>query len=92
MCIIGVSVTRIVLDESDKLFEMGFLAQVDEILAACSSTQLHRSLFSATLPEGVETMARTFLVDPIRIIIGYKFRSILALLLENDCLTIGWCL
>jgi ATP-dependent RNA helicase DDX52/ROK1 len=43
---------------------------MDEVFAACSSPKLRRALFSATMPSGVESMARTFMVDPIRVIIG----------------------
>jgi ATP-dependent RNA helicase DDX52/ROK1 len=51
---------------------LGFLEQIDEILAACSSTQLHKALFSATLPSGVEALAHSFMKDPIRVVIGKK--------------------
>ncbi len=57
----------LVMDEADRLFELGFLEQVDEILAACTAVDLQRCLFSATLPEGVENLARTILRDPIRV-------------------------
>lgn len=43
-------IDTLILDEGDKLFEEGFLPQIDAILAACSSSTLHRQLFSATLP------------------------------------------
>ena len=46
------------LDEADKLFEMGFMEQVDALLAAATHPQLVRALFSATLPERVEELAR----------------------------------
>ena len=44
------SVETLILDEGDKLFEEGFLPQIDAILGACSCATLHRQLFSATLP------------------------------------------
>lgn len=65
-------VRSLVLDEADTLMEKGFLEQMDEILAACSSTNLQISLFSATLPSSVEQMAKTIMKDPIRIIVGSK--------------------
>ncbi|EGF83188.1 hypothetical protein BATDEDRAFT_29188 [Batrachochytrium dendrobatidis JAM81] len=65
-------VRHLVLDEADKLLELGFLEQVDEIFAACSSTTLQKSLFSATMPSGIEQLARTIMKDPIRIIVGCK--------------------
>ena len=65
-------VQNIVLDEADKLLELGFLEQVDEILAACTSDKLHKALFSATIPSGVESLAQSFMKDPIRVVIGQK--------------------
>ncbi|KAI7831411.1 P-loop containing nucleoside triphosphate hydrolase protein [Gamsiella multidivaricata] len=65
-------VRHLVLDEADKLLEQGFLEQTDEIFAACSHPSLQKSLFSATLPSGVEALANTFMRSPIRIVIGSK--------------------
>ncbi|KAJ3104194.1 RNA-dependent ATPase rok1 [Phlyctochytrium planicorne] len=64
-------VKHLVLDEADKLLELGFLEQMDEIFAACTHEKLRKSLFSATMPSGIEVLARTFMDDPIRIIIGH---------------------
>ncbi|KAJ1732650.1 RNA-dependent ATPase rok1 [Coemansia biformis] len=63
-------VRTLVLDEADSLMDKGFLEQVDEILAACTSPSLQISLFSATMPSSVEQMAKTIMKDPIRIIVG----------------------
>ncbi|KAJ2461163.1 RNA-dependent ATPase rok1, partial [Coemansia sp. RSA 2424] len=65
-------VRHLVLDEADSLMDKGFLEQVDEILAACSSPGLQISLFSATMPSSVEEMAKTIMKNPIRIIVGSK--------------------
>ena len=61
-----------ILDEADKLLELGFLEQTDEIFAACSNTKLQKALFSATLPSGVEALANNFMKDPIRVVIGLR--------------------
>jgi ATP-dependent RNA helicase DDX52/ROK1 len=66
------SVEHLVLDEADKLFELGLLEQTDEILAACPSKTLQKSLFSATIPAGVEQLARSVMKDSLRVIIGQK--------------------
>ncbi|KAG0258123.1 RNA-dependent ATPase rok1 [Actinomortierella ambigua] len=66
------NVKHLILDEADKLLEQGFLEQTDEIFAACSHPALQKSLFSATLPSGVEALANTFMRSPIRIVIGSK--------------------
>ncbi|GLJ06998.1 hypothetical protein SUGI_0055050 [Cryptomeria japonica] len=66
------SVEYLILDESDKLFELGFVEQIDSVVNACSSPSVVRSLFSATLPDSVEELARTIMHDPIRILVGRK--------------------
>ncbi|KAI8353964.1 P-loop containing nucleoside triphosphate hydrolase protein [Mortierella sp. GBAus27b] len=65
-------VRHLILDEADKLLEQGFLEQTDEIFAACTHPSLQKSLFSATLPSGVEALATTFMRSPIRIVVGSK--------------------
>jgi len=60
----------LVIDEADKMFEEQFLEQIDEILSYGSSNSVYKHLFSATLPDKVESMARTFIDDPVRIIVG----------------------
>jgi ATP-dependent RNA helicase DDX52/ROK1 len=66
------SVEILVLDEADKLFDMGFTPQVDAVVAACTNRNIIRALFSATLPESVETMARSILRDPLRVTVGER--------------------
>ncbi|KAM3371453.1 hypothetical protein ACQJBY_018708 [Aegilops geniculata] len=65
-------VEYLVLDESDKLFELGFVEVIDSIVKACSNPSIIRSLFSATLPETIEALARTIMHDAVRIIVGRK--------------------
>ncbi|KAF4369299.1 hypothetical protein G4B88_009682 [Cannabis sativa] len=65
-------VQYLVLDESDKLFELGLLKQIDCIVKACSNPSIVRSLFSATLPDFVEELARTIMHDAVRVIIRRK--------------------
>ena len=66
------TVETLILDEADKLFEMGFLEQVDEIIASCGAdgSVTQRALFSATIPPKIEEMASTVLRDPVHIRIG----------------------
>jgi len=66
------SVEYLVLDESDKLFELGFVEVIDSVVEACSNPSIIRSLFSATLPDSIEALARTIMHDAIRIIVGRK--------------------
>ncbi|KAJ3698083.1 hypothetical protein LUZ61_001788 [Rhynchospora tenuis] len=65
-------VEYLVLDESDKLFELGFVEQIDSVVKACSNPSIARSLFSATLPDTVEELARSIMHDAVRVIVGRK--------------------
>ncbi|RHZ62739.1 hypothetical protein Glove_335g41 [Diversispora epigaea] len=60
------NVHHLILDEADKLLELGFLEQTDVIFSACTNIKLQKSLYSATLPSGVESLADNFMKDPIR--------------------------
>ena len=57
------SVRYIVFDEADRLFEMGFAAQLGEILHALPQSR-QTLLFSATLPKSLAEFARAGLQDP----------------------------
>lgn len=57
------SVRYIVFDEADRLFEMGFAAQLSEILHALPSSR-QTLLFSATLPKSLVEFARAGLQEP----------------------------
>ena len=57
------SVRYIVFDEADRLFEMGFAAQLGEILHALP-TNRQTLLFSATLPKSLVEFARAGLQEP----------------------------
>ncbi|KAK9817077.1 hypothetical protein WJX72_009194 [[Myrmecia] bisecta] len=66
------SVRYLVMDEADKLFDMNFVEQIDCIIAACTHPHVVRALFSATLPQGVEELARSVLKDPLRVTVGER--------------------
>lgn len=58
------SVEYIVFDEADRLFEMGFAAQLTEILHTLPATR-QTLLFSATLPVSLVEFAKAGLTDPV---------------------------
>jgi ATP-dependent RNA helicase DDX46/PRP5 len=62
-------VTYVVLDEADRMFDMGFAPQIDRIVG---NTRPDRQtmLFSATFPAAVEKLARGVLTKPIQIVAG----------------------
>jgi ATP-dependent RNA helicase DDX54/DBP10 len=57
------SVQYVVFDEADRLFEMGFAAQLTEILHALPTSR-QTLLFSATLPKSLVEFARAGLHEP----------------------------
>jgi ATP-dependent RNA helicase DeaD len=59
-------VRYVVLDEADEMLNMGFIEDVKFILS-CIMNQHQTLLFSATMPDAVNTLANTFLTDPVRI-------------------------
>jgi ATP-dependent RNA helicase DDX52/ROK1 len=66
------SVRHLVLDEADRLLDSEFLAQVEEIAAACTHNTIQKAVYSATLPANAEKVAMTMLHDPIRVVVGLK--------------------
>lgn len=58
------SIEYIVFDEADRLFELGFAEQLNEILASLSSAR-QTLLFSATLPSSLVEFAKAGLQDPV---------------------------
>lgn len=62
-------VTYVVLDEADRIFDMGFSPQVSAIMGAIRPDR-QTVLFSATFPKAVENLARKSLRYPIEVLVG----------------------
>ena len=61
----------VVLDEADRMLDMGFLPDVKRILEKCPKERV-TSLFSATIPPAIETLISWAMRDPETIEIGMR--------------------
>ena len=59
-------VTTVVLDEADEMLDLGFLPDVEKILAR-TRTDRQTMLFSATMPGAVVALARRYMTKPTHI-------------------------
>ncbi len=61
----------LVLDEADRMLDMGFIDDVKEIVAATPDSR-QTFLFSATMPDSVLYLARQMMKDPVRVKVGLE--------------------
>jgi ATP-dependent RNA helicase RhlE len=69
------SVSTLVLDEADKILNLGFKEEMDKILGLLPKKR-QNLLFSATLSEGVEAITRVLLKDPITVKVTPKENNV----------------
>jgi len=62
-------VSYVVLDEADRMFDLGFEPQIRAIMSQVRPDR-QTLLFSATFRKRIEMLAREVLTDPIRIVVG----------------------
>ncbi|OQV19458.1 putative ATP-dependent RNA helicase DDX46 [Hypsibius exemplaris] len=78
--------TYVVLDEADRMFDMGFEPQVMLIVDGVRPDR-QTVLFSATFPRQMEALARKILVKPVEILVGG--RSVVAKEVEQHVMVLS---
>jgi ATP-dependent RNA helicase DeaD len=67
-------VKMFVLDECDEMLSMGFQEDIEKIISECPpKTERQTLLFSATIPEEIERIARRHMREPEKVILSADF-------------------
>ncbi len=70
-CISMDNIETVIMDEADEMLNMGFLDSINEILSYIPEER-KMLLFSATMPTGIEQIARTYMNNPQEIVVGSR--------------------
>ncbi len=71
-------VRTVVLDEADEMLSMGFIEDIETILAQAPAER-QTALFSATLPPAIRRLAQRYMQEPQSIAIQQKQRTVAAI-------------
>ena len=67
------NVSQLVLDEADRMLDMGFEEDVRFIIGQTKDKEERQTaMFSATWPAGIQKIAFEYLVNPIRVYVGFE--------------------
>lgn len=64
-------VKTVILDEADEMFNMGFIDDINEILSHVPDDR-KMLLFSATMPNEIESIAKKYMHNPEEIVVGSR--------------------
>ena len=64
-------VTYVVLDEADRMFDLGFEPQINRIIGNVRPSR-QTVMFSATFPRNVEYLAKRILNKPLEVVVGIR--------------------
>jgi len=67
-------IQHLVLDEADRMLDMGFEEDVRFIISQCPAKETGRStaMFSATWPAAIQSIAMDYMNDPVRVYVGFE--------------------
>ncbi len=82
------SIKTIILDEADRMLDMGFREELDQVLQAVPEEGRQTVLFSATMPEGIRNIIARFTKDPVRVKIENTAATIPAI--EQGYVDVDW--
>lgn len=66
-------ITNLVLDEADRMLDMGFEEDVRYIISNCKDKSSRQTaMFSATWPACIQKLAMEFMTDPVLVYVGFE--------------------
>ncbi|MDG1436801.1 MAG: DEAD/DEAH box helicase [Rickettsiaceae bacterium] len=73
----------LVLDEVDRMLDLGFGIQLDAIAKFLTSPKRQTLMFSATMPKNIQALSAKYLKNPVRITVGAEHKPTENLTQEN---------
>lgn len=69
------TVEHLVMDEVDRMLDMGFIEDVLKIISACSNKRRQTLLFSATVSDTIKRIIQKHLKNPVEVTIGIQLSA-----------------